>query len=230
MDVGTAERIFRPFVGPEFAQFVTGEAWALWLTGRLLEGLGGTDRVKREAPVELVIERQTGLWLQLTDDPFAPVSDAVFQRLALYLAPITPTVEQLKATGSPPAGPSIELTPDDEYAGTLRAPVPIRWVAPNPSEIVPIQVVLQTRPRRAQANALERALLAWHRNWSSPVQHAPLHDLEGPVWSGARAIWELDAGMADVEQPLHDLARRLAGWAAQWDLDVQEVRLGSAVN
>src|SRR5262249_43453199 len=107
------------FMGPTaLTRYVRGAGWGLWLTADLLGGLGGRNRVARDAPVERVIERPTGLWLELTPSPWDMPPQAL-ARIESFLGPVLPSPAQIKDADSQPVfTPPVLMTllPDDDYA------------------------------------------------------------------------------------------------------------------
>ncbi|MBI4492109.1 MAG: hypothetical protein HY690_04890 [Chloroflexi bacterium] len=209
-------------------RYVRGPGWGLWLTACHLEGLGGRARVLREAPVHRIVERPTGLWLELTADPW-DVPEEALARLASYLAPITPTVEQVHAVdplGWPPPEEVEAVTEADAYADYAGPPLRFEWLLLD-GDTVPINVHLAQQPAPEVAAALERAVLAWYNDGAQEA-YGPggFHDLRGPDWDELTVRWDVDMGPADYERGLDDLTRRLAGWSAKWKCPVAAVRLG----
>jgi hypothetical protein len=84
------------------ARYVRGLGWGMWLGDLLVDRLGGHEKLT-EAPVRRVVERSSGVWLQLTDDPLAPVPDEVMERVGALLKPITPSLADVIAIDRTPA-------------------------------------------------------------------------------------------------------------------------------
>jgi hypothetical protein len=210
-------------------RYVRGVGWGLWLTAGHLAGLGGRERVLKEAPVHRLVERPSGLWLELTADPFEVVPEEALARLERFLAPIFPTVEQVLAADRWEPEPSVgeAVTEADAYRDFAGPPVAHEWLRHVEEDMVGIHVQLEREPTPEVAAALERAVGTWHADWSvEDAEPGPLHDLLGPSWDEEGAHWNLDTGHADLEAALGDLMRRLAGWSARWECPVRVVRLG----
>lgn len=212
-------------------QFARGPGWALWLTGGLIEGLGGRERVIR-APVARVVERPSGLWLEATKSPWDFTEEKAAE-IEAYLAPVLPTAEQVLAADAPQPSqvrPANHPTAEDEYRDYAGSPVRREWL-PTASEgdvDHTFNVHLAASPSGDGTSALERAVMAWY---DAGVEEAfppgGFHYIDGPAWDGAVARWFVDMGYADAGAAFSDLARRLGGWSVRWRCPIEVLRIGT---
>jgi hypothetical protein len=209
--------------GPRaLARYARGPAWGLWLTRRHVEGLGGRERVLREAPVALAFARPGGVWLELTASPW-DVPDAALRRLEAYLVPILPSLRRLRATDAPPQRRSAGgvVTPADAYAGHRAPRLPWEWTAGADGDSVALTLRCAQAPSPEAAAALDRAVAAWYDAGAAEAfPGGGFHYLSDVQWDGSVAHWWVDVGFAEVKPAVDDLARRLAGWSAAWSCPV----------
>jgi hypothetical protein len=210
-------------VGPTaYARYVCRPGWGLWLTDGHLAALGGRAAVRDQAPVHRVLERPAGLWLEPTPSPWEVPPEAV-ARLVAYLAPLTPSLEQIQAADPAPVDAEEEAENDEpltaaddyrDYAGAL--PDYERLEAGYEDD--PLNVHLGQPPSAEAFAALRRCVDAWDAATRSYSER------EGPTVDGLAYRWtgELDWGDTTEEE----LLRRLAGWSAAWSCPIEVVRLG----
>jgi len=227
-----AERRVSPlWWGPGGIQrLARGAGWGLWLTEGHLAGLGGRERVVREAPVARAMARPAGVWLELTDSPW-DVPVAALAALDAYLAPILPTREQMAAADPPENWPAVRAnrpTERDEYRGYAGPAAPSVWLSSVELDVA-IHVCLAREPSPVERAALERAVLAWYSagvGGAFADNGAGLHSLDGPEWDGRVATWSVDVGHAQLMRGIAELLRRLGAWAETWGCPIEQVRLG----
>lgn len=215
--------------GPAALQrYLRGPGWGLWLTAEHLAGLGGRHYVRTVAPVVRVHERPTGLWLELTDSPWA-LSDEALDCLEAFLQPVLPTVEQIRAADPPEtrqAEPQWTVTAADAYAEYTGPPIQFVW-GPVDGVDVPINIHLGSPPSSEAAAALERAVHSWYSAGAAGwFPGGGLHDMRGPDWDGLTARWMVDMGHVDAGAALGSLGQRLAGWAHTWGIPIALARAG----
>jgi hypothetical protein len=227
-------------IGPRaLAQFSRGPGWGVWLTDGHVRGLGGRDALEH-APVARVVERLGGVWLELTESPFA-IPDHALRALESFLAPILPTVDDLRAADQGTQvtqSTAVSVQPpseSDAYAEYWGPLVPVTWRA-NPAgapELV-VNVDLHQPPSPDAAAALGRAAKSWclagaagrYRPARANVRSGGFRAISDVTWDGSTARWYVDPGSADVAVAVADLARRLGGWMAAWGQRIAAVRLG----
>ncbi|MFN8526491.1 MAG: hypothetical protein U0821_25600 [Chloroflexota bacterium] len=220
---------FVEFGASDVAQFVPRPAWALWLTSGHIEALGGANRIRREAPVAVVIERASGLWLQLTEDPF-DIIDGKLRDLAEFLAPVIPSIDQLRGSALRSgagwvAAPSFgEADHYLDYTGPafeFEEGV-IEWMDRDRV----IHVVLREEPADAARVALERLVDAWCAWTVSELGADAECMIEGAIGWNPRRLSVMVSMGSDVGVVLREFGRRLAGWAARWQISIERWVVG----
>lgn len=94
-DPAVDERFGRiQYARPILGKHVRGAAWGMFLGPELVDALGGSTRVRQEAPVEIVEERPDGgVYLQMIQEPLE-LGEETYQilaaRLEAYLSSVTP--------------------------------------------------------------------------------------------------------------------------------------------
>ena len=224
-------------------RFARGAGWGLWLTEQHIAGLGGRDRVAREAPVARVLDRPAGVWLELTDSPWdAP--DEALHRLEYFLAPIIPSADQVVAADPPALPPKRppRVTRADCYPSHAGDPVRPEWLPGRGSaeDDLTLNVHLPRRPAAPAIRAFERLVEAWcadgaegafpsDRATDEPGGFHSRTDLEWEAGSsGVVARWSADVGGADIDyaRAIVELGRRLAGWTSKYGCPVEAFRVG----
>jgi len=219
----------RIYFGPRAREaYLRGPGWGMWITERHIQTLGGRLRVRAEAPVDLIVERPPGMWLQLTPDPFN-VTEAQLERLGSYIQPLIPSIEQIRDADLPPTTKleqAIVVDEHDRYDDYVGPPLRIE-VRPFPEDSVPINIHFEQSLTPPQSDALLRTVRLWYLDGlAQRFGDGPFHDMIGPNWQGETARWAVDIGFADPESALQELARRLAGWAALHGARVRDVTVG----
>ncbi|MFN8526485.1 MAG: hypothetical protein U0821_25570 [Chloroflexota bacterium] len=229
-DPVTGER--RSFGPNAFGRYVLGPAWGLWLTAEHIAGLGGIERIRPEAPVWRVDEHPGGVWLQLTEEPLA-LTEQAMARLEAYLAPLVPTVAQLRAIDPPdqfalpPPATAGEPTVTEadhyhEYQGPGLSPEP--GDPPPDGPDVVMYVRLGGEASADAREALDRLVAEWCL-WTADCygEEGACHRMGEVTWTSGWVRFEIRMGLPPVEDfdALHrELGRRLAGWGAWWRLRI----------
>jgi hypothetical protein len=155
-------------LGPKgLKRYLRQPAWALWLTECHIDALGGRDRLRREAPVHLVVERERGMWVELTDDPLEiPVGR--WTEFEAYLAPVLANEEQVRAADPPNVPEAVVVrrqpiggqpTLDDAYPNYTGPPTSAIWMT-TAEDSLGIHVELGEGPSDRAADSLNRAIVA----------------------------------------------------------------------
>jgi hypothetical protein len=220
--------------GPKaLGRFARHAGWGMWLTAGHLAGLGGKERMLREAPVARIEDHVNGLWMELTSSPW-DVPDDALRRLEEFLDPIlAKSREEVRAADPELIKPERRMpeyglpTPQDKYSRYKGPPVEWRWLPETGEDELVLNLHLREAPSKQGASALARAVLAWYNAGSDEAfEGGGFHDIGGPNWDGPVVRWNVDLGFADAESAVTDLARRLGGWAAKWQGSVESLRLG----
>jgi hypothetical protein len=97
---------------------------------------------------------------------------------------------------------------------------------------IELQVELARRTSSDEAAALERTIRAWsdhgvREGYGNGWLHGLYHDTTfGLRWTGSTLRWLEDFGSANPTLAANDLARRLAGWSAHWDMPIVRLQFG----
>lgn len=229
------------YSGQALERFARGTAWGLWLTEKHLNGLGGRERVRSDAPVARVLERPTGLWLELTASPW-DISVSALDEFEQFLLPILPSAEQIRLlsalepvdTTVSEAGWFASTSEQPTSRRENELPVRVEWLTADEGDIV-INVHLSQEPSPAALAALTRFVEGWYDAGASgrfPPADTPegetgsFHFLSDMERDGLVVRWWVDAGAADVEAAIRDLVQGLSRWAAQWESPITVVRIG----
>jgi hypothetical protein len=96
-------------------RYLPGLAWAVWITAGHIAALGGRERIVESAPVARVLQFETGLWLQLTEDPWS-ISACELNRFAQFVQPIMPSLADLSPRTTHPRQESTSVDPMEPFS------------------------------------------------------------------------------------------------------------------